>query len=139
MGDTGYKYEASISVIDAAITLTQGGTITDLSDVQELDVDSGCIVYIDADYSNHAKATSGLIVSILRVVNAAGDTETVNGAAHRFEMPFTQNGRECKGIALSGLYFHKFKIQLDWGNTTVSSAVTVATTIEKSDIPPASA
>lgn len=139
MANTGYDYEASISVIDAAITLTRGGTITDLSDALELDVDSGCIIYIDADYSNHAKATAGLIVSILRLVNAAGDTETVNGASISFEMPFTQAGTERKGIALSGLYYHKFKIQLDWGNTTGSSAVTVATTIEKSDIPPASA
>jgi hypothetical protein len=137
MADTGYNWDANWSVIDAATVLTQGGTITDTSAEIDLDGKAACLISVDTDYSNHAKATSGLTISILRDVD---DTvyESLNGAALRFEMPFTQAGTERKTIFLSAEQFQKFVIQQDWGNTTGSSVATTATAIKYATIPVAS-
>ncbi len=92
---------------------------------------------MDTDYSNHAKATAGLTISILRDVD---DTvyESLNGAALRFEMPFTQAGTERKAIFLSAEQFQKFVVQQDWGNTTANAVATTATAIKYATIPVAS-
>jgi len=137
MADTGYNWDANWTVLDAAIALTQGGTITDTSAEIDLDGKAACLISIDTDYSNHAKATSGLTISILRDVD---DTvyESLNGAALRFEMPFTQNATERKTIFLSGEQFQKFVLQQDWGNTTGSSVATTATAYKFATIPVAS-
>ena len=65
MPDTGYNWDADWSVIDAAIALTQGGTIFDESAEIDLDGKAACLISFDTDYSNHAKATAGLSISIL--------------------------------------------------------------------------
>lgn len=127
------KWEANWTTIDAAMVLTEGVKTTDLSD----EVDAGdhihALLSIDADYSNDVLATTGLSVTILHDVNGT-DYETEQGASTKIAIPFTQNGREAKVIRLSVGEFEKFKIQLDWGNTTAGSIVTVATMIKYADM-----
>ena len=137
MADTGYNWEANWTAIDAAITLTQGGTITDQSVEIDLDGKAACLISIDSDYSDHAKATAGLSIKIKRDID---DTvyESANGAAVDFEMPFTQNNTERKTFFLSAQQFQKFVLTQDWGNTTASAAVTTATAIKYATIPVAS-
>lgn len=137
MADTGYNWDANWTVIDAAIALTQGGTITDTSAEYDLDGKAACLISFDTDYSNHAKATAGLSIKIRRDVD---DTvwESANGAAINFEMPFTQNSTERKTVFLSAQQFQKFVIQQDWGNTTGSSVATTASAIKYATIPVAS-
>jgi hypothetical protein len=55
VADTGYNWDANWSVIDAAIALTQGGTIQDISAEIDLDGKAACLISFDTDYSNHAK------------------------------------------------------------------------------------
>ena len=137
MPDTGYNWDANWSVIDAATVLTQGGTITDQSAEIDLDGKAACLISIDSDYSNDAKATAGLSISILRDID---DTvyESSKGAAVKFEMPFTQNDTERKTFFLSAQQFQKFVLVQDWGNTTGGSSVTTATAIKYATIPAAS-
>ena len=137
MADTGYNWDANWTVMDAAITLTQGGTITDQSDEIDLDGKAACLISIDSDYSDHAKATAGLSIKIKRDVD---DTvyESAKGAAVNFEMPFTQNNTERKTFFLSAEQFQKFVLTQDWGNTTAGSSVTTATAIKYATIPAAS-
>lgn len=137
MADTGYNWDANWTVIDAAITLTQGGNITDQSDEIDLVGKAACLISIDSDYSDHAKATAGLSIKIKRDID---DTvyESAKGAAVNFEMPFTQNATERKTFFLSAEQFQKFVLTQDWGNTTASSAVTTATAIKYATVPAAS-
>lgn len=137
MADTGFNWEANWTVLDAAITLTQAGTITDQSDEIDCDGKSSILISIDSDYSAHAKATAGLSISILRDVD---DTvyESAQGAAVTFEMPFTQSNTERKTFALDVSKFQKIVLVQDWGNTTGSSAVTTATAYKFSTVPVAS-
>jgi hypothetical protein len=137
MADTGYKWDTNWNVIDAAIALTQGGTIYDESAEIDLNGKAACLISFDTDYSDHAKATAGLSISILRDID---DTvyESANGAAVKFEMPFTQAGTERKTIFLSAQQFQKFIIRQDWGNTTASSVATTAVAIKYATIPVAS-
>ena len=137
MADTGYNWEAAWTPIDAAIVLTVAGTIQDISAEIDLDGKAACLISIDTDYSDHAKATAGLSIKILRDVD---DTvyESTNGAAVNFEMPFTQNNTERKTIFLSAQQFQKFVLQQDWGNTTASAVATTATAIKYATIPAAS-
>lgn len=102
-----------------------------------MDGKAACLISFDTDYSNHAKATAGLSISILRDID---DTvyESSQGAAVKFEMPFTQAGTERKTIFLSAQQFQKFIIRQDWGNTTGSSVATTATAIKYATIPAAS-
>ena len=60
MADTGYNWDDTWTAIDAAVALTQGETTTDNSDTIDLDGKAACLISIDTDYSNHAKATGGL-------------------------------------------------------------------------------
>jgi len=137
MADTGFNWDANWSVLDAAITLTQGATITDESAEIDCDGKAAILISIDSDYSNHAKATAGLKISIKRDVD---DTvyESADGAAVSFEMPFTQNDTERKTIALDVSKFQKIVLVQDWGNTTGSSAVTSATAYKFATVPVAS-
>src|SRR4030042_2776063 len=129
MASITYTWDTNWTVIDAATVLTQGGTITDQSAEIDLDGKVGCLISVDTDYSNHAKATAGLSISILRDVD---DTvyESANGASVKFEMPFTQAGTERKTFFLSAEEFEKFVLVQDWGNTTASSVATTATAIK---------
>lgn len=137
MADTGFNWEANWTVLDAAITLTQGGTITDESAEIDCDGKAAILISVDSDYSDHAKATAGLKISIKRDID---DTvyESANGAAVMFEMPFTQNSTERKAFALNVSKFQKIVLVQDWGNTTASSAVTSATAYKFATVPVAS-
>ena len=138
MGDTGYNWANTWTVLDASMVLTTAGTITDTSSVIDCDNKAAIMISISSTYSNHAKATGGLVISILRNID---DTlyETPNGAAVSFEMPFTQNDTENKSISLDCSKFSKIKLRQDWNNTTSSSVATTATAYKFASIPVASA
>lgn len=136
MADTGYNWPLSWTA-EYDGTLTQGGTDTDTSAAIDLDIKAAIEISIDADYSDHAKATGGLFVYILRDINGT-DYETEADNPWGFEMAFVQNGTRRRTFVLSGADFSRFKIFLDWDNSTSSAAVTVATKYQKSTIPAAS-
>ena len=137
MGGTGYNWDASWTILDAAITLMQGGTTEDTSAVVNCDGKAACEVSIDADYSNHAKATGGLFVYILRDVNGTS-YETEDDNPWGFEMPFTQNDTNRRTFSVDVSQVSKFKVMLDWDNSTGSSSVVVATAYKFATIPAAS-
>ena len=137
MPDTGYNWEAAWTEIDAAIALTVAGTIQDISAKIDLDGKAACLISVDTDYSDHAKATAGLSIKILRDIDNTV-YESTKGASINFEMPFTQNATERKTIFLSAQQFQKFVIQQDWGNTTENGVATTATAIKYATIPVAS-
>ena len=137
MPDTGFNWEAGWTVLDAAITLTQGSTITDQSAEIDCDGKAAIMISIDSDYSAHAKATAGLSIKIKRDID---DTvyESDKGTAVNFEMPFTQSDTERKSFPLDIDKFQKIVLVQDWGNTTASSAVTTATAYKLATVPVAS-
>jgi hypothetical protein len=137
VADTGYNWDAAWTVLDAAIVLTQGGTTEDTSDEVSLDGKAACELSIDADYSNHAKATGGLFVWILRDINET-DFEAEADLPFGIEMVFTQAGTNRRTISIDPSQVSKFKVLLDWDNSTASSAVTVATSLRYATIPVAS-
>ena len=138
MANTGYKWPAAWTDLDQAspIVLTQGGTIIDTSIEIDADLKASIMFSIEATYSNHAKATAGLTVSVLK--ETASGYEDADDQPWEFEMPFTQNGLNSRAFALSVSGLHKIKLRLNWGNTTGGSNVSVATSYKLSDIPVAS-
>jgi len=136
MSNTGIDWAASHTVLTNAVVLTTGGTILDTSAAVDLDLKASAEITIDATYSDHARATAGLKVSVLRDIDGT-NFEDGNSGAMQFEMPFVQNTTVRKGFSISAADFAKFKIRLDWGNTTASSNVTVTVRYKLSDIPPA--
>ncbi len=134
MADTGYNWDAAWSPIDAAIVLTQGGTTTDSSATLDLDGKAAALISIDADYSDDAKATGGLFVYIFRETGD-GSFEAEIDAPWGFEMPFVQNGVGRVTFQLSASQFQKFKVFLDWDNSTGGAVVTVRTDIKYATIP----
>jgi len=136
MADSGFNWDATWTAIDAAITLTVGGTIIDNSATIDLDGKAACLISIDTDYSDHAKATGGLFVYIVKEVGD-GNFEVEADVPWGFEMPFTQNGTNRVVFALSAAEFNKFQIHLDWDNTTASGVATTKTDIKYATIPPA--
>ena len=137
MAETGYNWEDTWTVLDAAIALTQGGTTTDLSAEIDCDGKAAIMISIDTDYSNHVRATGGLEIYILRDIDGT-DTESLNGASIVFEMPFTQNGTERKAFVLDCSQFHKIKLYQYWRNSTGSSVATTATAYKFATVPVAS-
>ena len=123
--------------MDASIVLTVAGTITDQSAEIDCDGKAAIMISIDTDYSDHARLTGGLEISILRDID---DTvyESANGAAVNFEMPFTQNSTERKTIALNCSQFQKIVLVQDWLNTTASGVATTATAYKFATVPVAS-
>ena len=126
MATEGVVWEAGWTVLDAAIALTVAGTIQDISAEIDCSGYDAIMFSIDTDYSNHAKATAGLKISIARDID---DTvyESANGYSVTFEMPFTQNATERKAFALDCSQFNKIVLIQDWGNTTGSAVATTAT------------
>ncbi len=118
-------------------TLTQGGAVQATSAAIFNDVKSGCEVSIDADYSNHAKATGGLIVYIFRDINGTA-YETFGDGGFAFEMEFTQNGTNRRTIPVPPGMTSRFKVGLEWLNSTGSSEVVIALNFRQADIPLAS-
>ena len=90
-------------------------------------------ISVDADYSDHVKATGGLFVYILRDINGT-DYETEDDNPWGFEMPFVQNGTRRKTFVLSGADYSRFKIFLDWDNSTAGSNVDVVTSYQKASM-----
>ena len=138
MADTGYNWEDAWTVLDATIALTVAGTITDLSAEIDCDGKAAIMISVDTDYSDHAKATAGLQISILRDIDDT-EFETIDAASISFEMPFNQNDTVRKAFALNCGQFQKIKLQQDWGNTTGSAVATTATAYKFATIPVASA
>ena len=134
MADTGYNWDASWTAIDAAIVLTQGGTTTDASATIDLDGKAACLISIDTDYSNHAKATAGLNIYITKETGD-GSFESIADGAWGFEMAFTQAGTNRRVFFLSAAQFQKFQLYQSWGNTTGSSVATTRTDIKYATIP----
>ena len=137
MANTGHDWDAAWTEIDAAVALTQGGTVQDTSAAQSNDLKSACEISIDTDYSNHAKATGGLVVYIFRDINGT-DYETFADNPFSFEMPFTQNGTNRRTISVPPDMTSSFKIGLEWLNSTGSAVATTRTMIRQADIPVAS-
>lgn len=137
MADTGYNWDAAWTAIDAAIVLTQGGTVIDNSATLDLDGKAACLISIDTDYSDHAKATGGLSVFIVREVGD-GNFEVEADGPWGFEMVFTQNATNRKVFFLDAGQWQKFQIHLDWDNSTGSSVATTKTDIKYATIPVAS-
>ena len=137
MADTGFNWDAAWTAIDAAIALTQGATVTDISAQIDLDGKAGCLISIDTDYSDHVKATGGLFVYILRETGDGSDEAEADGP-WGFEMPFTQNGTNRRVFFISAAQFQKFKLHLDWDNSTGSAVATTRTDIKYATIPVAS-
>ena len=137
MADTGYNWEANWTVLDASTVLTVAGTITDQSAEIDCDGKAAIMISIDTDFSDHARLTGGLEISILRDID---DTvyESAKGAAVNFEMPFTQNSTERKTFVLSCAQFQKLVLVQDWLNTTASGVATTATAYKFATVPVAS-
>jgi hypothetical protein len=137
MADTGYNWDAAWTPIDAAIVLTVGGTITDPSATIDLDGKAACLISIDVDYSDHAKATGGLFFHIQRETGD-GSFEAAAYGAWGFEMAFLQNGTVRSTFFLSAGQYQKFQVYLWWKNTTASAVATIRTDIKYATIPVAS-
>ena len=137
MADSGFNWDATWTEVVAGNALTQGGTTTYTSDVISLDGKAACEISIDTDYSNHAKATGGLSVYILREIGT-GDYEAEVDGPWGFEMVFTQSGTNRKAFSLSAAQYNDFKIHLDWDNSTASSVATSDIDIRYATIPVAS-
>jgi len=137
MADTGYNWDAGWTEVVAGNALTVAGTIVYTSALITLDGKAACEISIDTDYSDHAKATGGLSVYILRELGT-GDYESEADGAWGFEMPFVQNSFGRKVFALSASQFNDFKIHLDWDNTTGSAVATTDIDIRYATIPVAS-
>ena len=110
MADTGHNWEAAWNVIDAAIALTNGGTVADTSAAVSLDGKAGCIVSIDTDYSDHALSGTGLQVFILADINGTA-YEADGDGPWGFEMPFTQAGTHRRAFAVLPAEVNSFKDQ----------------------------
>jgi len=136
MADTGFNWDDTWTVLDASIALTVGGTITDQSAEIDCDGKAAIMFSIDTDYSDHAKATGGLKISIKKDID---DTvyESAKGCFF-FEMPFTQNNTERKAFALDCSKFQKIVLVQDWLNTTASAVATTATAYKFATVPVAS-
>lgn len=136
MADTGYNW-GNWAVVDAATVLTTGSTVQHTSAEIDLDGKAACEVSIDTDYSDHAKATGGLQISILRDVNGS-DFEGVQDSPWTFEMPFLQINTIRRTFSVNPGQVSKFKIFQNWLNTTPSAVATTATYVRFATIPAAS-
>ena len=138
MAGTGYDWDAAWTVDAAATVLTTGGTIVYTSaSAISTDSKAACEVSIDADYSDHAKATAGLSVYVLRDINAT-DYEGILDLPWGFEMVFTRNATNRRTFSIDCSKVSSFKIYLVWGNTTGSSVATTATSYRFATVPVAS-
>jgi len=128
MAEGTIKWDDTWTAIDAAITLTTGAP-QDISTAIDMGDHVQALLSVSVVYSDHAKATAGLSITLRREIDDTPSYETENGAAVAIEMPFTQAETEAKAISLSGDDFDKFLIQMDWGNTTANSEATFTTKI----------
>lgn len=136
MAETGYNWGLWTACGVAAVTLTTGGTILEVSNEIDLDGKAACEIAIAATYSNHAKATGGLEIAVLGDCNGTWQAQADIGAG--IEMIFTQNDMRLFNFSVDPRYYGKIKIMHDWNNTTGSSAVTITTQYRTATIPVAS-
>ena len=136
MSDTGYNWGAWTQCGVEAVTLTTGGTILEVSDAIDLDGVAACEVSVEATYSNHAKATGGLEVGVLRECNGTYQVQADIGTG--WEMIFTQNDTRRDGFSVDPQKMGTFKVMHDWNNTTASSNVIITTRYRTATIPVAS-
>lgn len=136
MAETGYNWGAWTACGVAAVTLTTGGTILEVSDEIDLDIKAACEIAIAATYSNHAKATGGLEIAVLGDCNGTWQAQADIGTG--FEMIFTQNDTRLLVFSVDPKHYGKIKIMHDWNNTTVDSNVTITTQYRTATIPVAS-
>jgi len=136
MADTGQSWGAWTQCGVEAVTLTTGATILELSDAIDLNGKSGCEVSVAATYSNHAKATGGLEIGILRESN--GTYQAQADIVAGWEMVFTQNDTRLDVFSVDPQQMRTFKINHDWNNTMASSNVTITTRYRTATVPAAS-
>lgn len=136
MAETGYNWGAWTACGVAAVVLTTGGTILELSDEIDLDGKAACLVSVSATYSNHDKATGGLEIAVLDDANGTWQAQADIGVG--LEMIFTKNDTRHFVFAVDPKYHCKIKIMHDWNNTTADSTVTITTQYKTATIPVAS-
>lgn len=136
MAETGYNWGSWTACGVAAVTLTAGGTILEVSDAIDLDGKAGCLISVAATYSNHAKATGGLELAVLDDAN--GTYQAQADIVAGWEIPFTQNDTRLFVFSVDPKHHQLIKIMHDWNNTTGSSAVTITTQYKTATIPVAS-
>lgn len=138
MPDSGYNWDDAWTDLDQAspIVLTQGATINDTAIEIDCDGKASLMFSIESTYSDHAKATAGLTISVLKETD--GGYEDADDAAWQFEMAFLQNALISRVFTLSVSGLHKVKLLQEWGNTTASSSVSTATSYKFATIPLAS-
>lgn len=138
MAESGLNWDNTWTAIDAAVQQQEGeGSAETISAQLDLDGKAACLISIDTDYGDFAKATGGLFVYILKETGDGSD-EAEGDAPWGFEMPFTRNATNRVVFALSAAQFQKFKILLDWDNSTTDATVTTRTDIKYATIPAAS-
>jgi len=136
MADTGYNWGEWTQCGIEAVVLTTAGTILELSDAIDLNGKAACEVSVAATYSNHAKATGGLEIGILRESNGAYQAQADIVAG--WEMVFTQDDTRLDVFPIDPQQMRTFKVMHDWNNTTASSNVTITTRYRTATIPAAS-
>ena len=136
MPNTGYDWGAWTQCGVEAVVLTTAGTILEISDEIDLDGKAACEVSVEATYSNHAKATGGLEVGILRDANDTYQVQADIGSG--WEMIFTQAATRRDVWSVDPQQIGKFKVMHDWNNTTASSNVTITTRYRTATVPVAS-
>ena len=139
MADSGYNWDAGWTDLNQAapVVLTQGGVITNTAAEIDCDGKASIMFSIESTYSNHALATSGLLISILKE-SASGYEDGDDAPQPQFEMVFIQNALITRVFSLNVSGVHKIKLLQDWGNTTGGSNVSTATSYKFATIPPAS-
>ena len=128
MAEGTIKWDDTWTDITTAKALTQGGDIQDTDGPIDMADHVKALLSVSVLYSNHAKATAGFSIRVLREVADTPAYETEQGASVSIELPFTQNATEAKVIEL-GEGFDHFNLQMDWGNTTANAVATYTTKI----------
>lgn len=138
MADTGYNWDASWTAIDTSLEQQEGETnAEDYSAVLDLDGKAACLISVSTVYGDQAKATQGLVIGICRDIDGT-NYELIADIPWQFEMEFVQNGTRKRAFRLLASDFQKFKLLLDWNNTTTDAIATSTTKIKYATIPVAS-
>lgn len=136
MAETGYNWGEWAQCGVETVVLTTAGTILKISDAIDLDGKAACEVSVAVTYSNHAKATAGLEIGILRESN--GTYQAQADIVAGWEMVFTQNATRLEVFSVDPQQMRTFKVMHDWNNTTASSNVTITTRYRTATVPAAS-
>jgi len=102
-----------------------------------LDNKAACLISVSTVYGDQSKATQGLVVGICRDIDGT-NYEIIVDKPWTFEMEFVQDGTRKRTFFLSAAQYQKFKLLLDWNNTTTDAIATSTTKIKYATIPAAS-